>query len=261
MTSPNTNTTLLDAMIEGAVNFRDLGGHRAGDARVRPGRLYRAGMTHTITEAGLRTLVEQFGLRTVIDLRVARERDEEGLTQFSDHGMRHEHIPLADDVNAPEEIQRQRYEEMRSGTFDWAASYMRMAQTFPDAFRQVFELLAEEGTLPAVFHCTAGRDRTGVTAALVLRSLGVADDDIAADYALSGDLLLPHVHRFMRMPSPIPMTDEEMAGMLRTQASAMLAFLEALERVYGSFDAYLRHIGVGAALVQRLRAALLEPAA
>ncbi len=63
----------LDAAVDGAVNFRDLGGHRAGAQRVRHGLLYRAAMTHEIAEDGLRTLVEHYGLRTVIDLRYAEE--------------------------------------------------------------------------------------------------------------------------------------------------------------------------------------------
>ncbi len=250
----------LDELVEGAVNFRDLGGHRAGPTRVRAGLLYRAGMTHRITDGGLATLTGRYGLRTAIDLRAAREREEDGVARFEQAGMRLYHAPMSDTINAPDEIRRQRYEEMRAGTFDWAASYLRLARGFPETYRRVFEIVTEPGALPAVFHCTAGRDRTGVAAALILSALGVSSDDIAADYARTGAYLHRHVHHFIRPSARMALSHDEMARVLETQAEAMEAFLEQLGREHGSVAGYLAHIGVTRAQTDALRATLLEPA-
>lgn len=251
----------LDDVVDGAVNFRDLGGHRAGDARVRHGVIFRSGMTHHISETGVRHLVEAYSLRTVIDLRVEKERIDDGIAPFEQHGIACHHLPMGDTSVMPEEIRKQRFEEMRAGTFDWTASYLRMARNGSDGFRRVFEILSEPGALPTVFHCVAGRDRTGVSAALLLASLGVDHADIAHDYALTGSLLQPHVHRFMRPAERSTMTVEQMANVLLTAPEAMRAFLDALDQEYGSTAGYLDSIGVHRDTLGILRATLLEPAA
>lgn len=247
----------LDGVIEGAVNFRDLGGLPAGDAYVRPGLVYRSAMTHRITERGVRTLVEELGVRTVIDLRAAREREEDGLLALDGFDVQHHHVPMADTVNAPAEVQRARYEQMRNGVFDWPASYQRMTRNFASGFREFFALLARPAALPAVFHCTAGRDRTGVAAALLLRSLGVSDETIAEDYARTGVYLRPHVRHFIRVGARMQISDEQMMRVLDTRAEAMHTFLAGIDREHGSVEGYLDSIGVSEQEVDTLRGLLL----
>jgi protein-tyrosine phosphatase len=252
--------TCLDETIEGAVNLRDLGGYRAGNAVVRRGVVFRSGMTHHISEAGVRALVERYGLRTVIDLRAAVEHEQDGFAPFEPLGLRVHLLPVADNLNAPAEEQRRRYEQMRAGTFDWAASYLRLTRAGRGVYRRFFEVLAEPDALPAVFHCTAGRDRTGVAAALLLSVLGVSRADVAHDYALSGVLLRPHVRRFIRASSRMQMTEDELARVLETRHDAMDRFLDALSGEYGSVEGYLADIGVTGRQITVIREALLDRA-
>ena len=109
-----------------------------------------------------------------------------------------------------------------------------------------------------MFHCTGGRDRTGVAAALLLSSLGVDDETIAQDYALTGEWLQPHVDRFGRQMEALQMTRESWARLLETSAGAMLRFLAWLREEHGSAQAYLREAGVGAVTVEAAREHLLE---
>lgn len=248
----------LDAHIEGAVNFRDLGGYAAGEGRVRPGLLYRSGMTHGISSAGLRVLRERLAIRTVIDLRAPREAHQEGIAPFHALGIARHGVPVVSAALPDDEFRRQITARF-SGTFDWAASYRRMLDEGQATFRYVCEVLTEPGALPAVIHCTAGRDRTGVVAALLLAVLGVADAEIARDYALSGAYLRPHLPRFARLAEQAGIDAERLARVLDTSEEAMAACLAYLRARYGSAEAYLRAAGVSAERLHRLRTLLLEP--
>lgn len=251
----------LDDAVEGAVNFRDLGGYLAGDARVRPGQLYRSGMTHTISAAGLHTLATRYGIKSVIDLRAVGELRDDGTGAFAEAGIRHIHAPVFENILYPAEEQQQRLEEMRSGTFDWSASYLRMTEVGGAAFRSVFAAVADAESVPLVFHCAAGRDRTGVTAALLLRALGVDADTVAADYAHTGELLRPHATRFIRSDARDRLTEEQMIRLLATRAEVMHHFLDTLTDRYGSVEGYLASIGVTDDTLRAVRRTLLESVA
>ena len=249
----------LDAAIDGAMNFRDLGGHIAGEMRVRRGLLYRSAMTHEITVDGMRTLADQYRLRTVIDLRSEDEIEEYGTAAFVEAGIAYLHAPVISRGRAaPAEIMERYRQEMRAGAFDWTASYLRMVENGADAFRQVFDTLTAPGALPAMFHCIAGRDRTGVAAALVLGTLGVSADDIAGDYALTGTHLRPHAHRFARQAERLELTHEQMTAILETDAGAMQRFLDEMVQRFGSIEGAVRAIGVPERTLRTLRDRLLE---
>lgn len=250
----------LDASVDGAVNFRDLGGRHAGALRVRRGLVYRSAMTHEIAPSGVRRLAEEFGLRTVIDLRSDEEIQTYGVAPFAAAGIAYHHHSVTSRAASPPAIVARYQQQMREGAFDWTASYLRMVENGGAAFRAIFAILgAPEGT-PAVFHCIAGRDRTGVAAALLLGSLGVSADEIAHDYNLTGLHLRPHAHRFSRQAERLSISHEQMTAILETEAEAMRRFLDEVTRRHGSIEGTVRSLGVEDETLARLRAALLEPA-
>jgi protein-tyrosine phosphatase len=259
--APQTAPALscLDAEIEGAVNLRDLGGLPAPGGVLRPGRLYRAGITHRISPAGLRLLAGRYGLRTVIDLRTADELAA-GLAAWHDAGIDHLHVPVLLRTEGANEALRQRSAAFRSGSVDWSALYVQMLNAGAPAFRRVFATVARSEALPAVFHCAGGRDRTGLVAALLLAALGVEDEVIAADYARTGALLRPHVDLFATELDRLALSRDEMLRLLETKEEAMLGLLRALREQHGTPAAYLETIGVAAADVDALRVALVAPA-
>lgn len=253
------NPRVLDATIEGAVNLRDLGGYRTRDGSVvRAGRLYRSGMMHTITPAGLATLRDTLGLRTVVDLRNAAELEADGVSPFADYGIAWCNAPIGGDtVMTPEEL-KERYEAYSDGRVDWSESYVNMSIRSAASFRTLFEVAADAASAPLVFHCSGGRDRTGIGAALLLSSLGVDDETIALDYALTGDLLQPHVDRFSRQMEALHITRESWARLLETSAGAMRRFLAYLREEHGGGEAYLRDAGVSATAFTAARQHLLQ---
>jgi protein-tyrosine phosphatase len=112
--------------------------------------------------------------------------------------------------------------------------------------------------MPAVFHCIAGRDRTGVVAALLLGTLGVNAGDIAEDYAITGTHLKRQSHRFARQAERLELTTEQMSRILETEADAMHRFLEELIRRHGSVESAVLTLGVRESTITTLRDALLE---
>jgi protein-tyrosine phosphatase len=190
VTSSSIQRRVID-WIPGALNLRDFGGYPNEDGRmVGMGLLYRSGLTHAIPTEGIASIVSGLGIRTVIDLRGHGER-ERGLSAFESLDVRCIHEPLGTDLGVPsgaafQELARR----IVHGEFDWAARYWSMLTLNGDRFARILDVLSEPAALPALVHCTGGRDRTGVTVAVIQAALGVGDAEIAADYALSTELLL-----------------------------------------------------------------------
>ena len=257
--TPTADPQCLDGDIDGAVNFRDLGGYRTQDGRVvRSGRVFRSGMMHHVTPAGLSALRDTLGVRTVVDLRNAQELSADGCSPFEDYGIVWRNVAIGGETVMTPEERQERFKAMAAGPVDWCESYIRMSEHAPAAFRTFFELAADPANAPLVFHCTGGRDRTGVAAALLLSSLGVDDETIARDYSLTGDLLQPHVDLFGRQMEALGMTRESWAKLLETPAGAMRRFLVYLRKEHDGAESYLLSAGVSAPAFEAAKEHLLQ---
>jgi protein-tyrosine phosphatase len=236
---------------EACFNFRDLGGYETVDGRrVRWGALFRSDTLHRMTVADL----DQFralGIRTVFDLRASQELDEDGGLDAS-VAVTHVHLPVLDTVRAPAERRQQ-------VSIEPAEAYAYMTDVGRDALARLFDGLVGPHALPAVFHCTAGKDRTGIAAALLLGALGVDEDTIVADYALT-ELTWPRTEAWVREREPE--TAARWAtypdGALTAKAETMRAFLGALQEQHGTLRDTVRALGVSTATLDALDAALLE---
>jgi protein-tyrosine phosphatase len=130
-----------------------------------------------------------------------------------------------------------------------------MLDVAQEAIGEIFVALAEEPTYPAVFHCVAGKDRTGVTSALLLRVLRVDDATIAADYALSGEYITPRLEAEWAQFSEAQRAryGDIQPYMLRADPETILRTLEFVDAQYGSVTAYLAGCGVSAVQLDALR--------
>lgn len=232
-------------------NFRDLGGYRgAGGRIVRWRSVFRADGVHRLTNDDL----SPFGIRTVVDLRTHLEREERG--HFLHDVVVSHHLPMMQttwerDGLLPED----------DAVAYLTARYGDMLESGREAIAGTFRLLADRSTLPLVFHCAAGKDRTGVMAALLLATLGVSDDDIADDYALSTDATAKWIE-WLRVERPeiIETLDSQPSAFLAAPADAMHRFLGTLRSEHGSPESYLAGIGVGPdVLVEVRRNLLVQP--
>ncbi len=241
--------------LEAVHNFRDLGGYPARDGSVTRWRtLFRADGLHRLTGSDI-DVVRALGLRTVIDLRTQLEVDERGTFPRQHIEVNFAHLPVIDSTWAHEEhVSRSDHEFLA-----WA--YADMLRVGAARFARAMDELAAPGALPAVFHCAAGKDRTGVLAALILGTLGVPRHVVLADYALTADGM-------QRMRAWAERHFPELASRMAETPSAFLAalpealgeVLDAIDASHGSIEHYVLSIGVAPESVASLAEQLLEPA-
>lgn len=252
---------------DGPGNLRDLGGYKTSDGRsVRWGVLYRSDHLGKLSARDLRQL-RRLELATLVDFRSAAEKADAPNRLPRGHGIRVVELPLFDDdtSTAMGTELRARIARGELAGIDAAAllieANQRLVGEFTPAYRQfVAELLAADGA-PVLFHCTAGKDRTGFAAAVVLRLLGVPEEAIVADYMRSRDYSLAARRRDLLLLRLLK--GRELTALVRTllgvEAAYLQAAFDAIDREYGSFDNYVRDgLGLGEAEIARLRARLLE---
>jgi protein-tyrosine phosphatase len=238
---------------ENCFNFRDLGGYEALDGRrVRRRTVYRSDSLHRMTQNDL-DVVLRLGLRTVIDFRSTAELSREAPPRFGDDVIVR-HLPIFEEDALPFKSVEIGDPEPPPGE-----SYLAMATAGADAIAAALNCIATEGH-PVVFHCAAGKDRTGVVAGILLMSLGVPERTVIEDYELS-NLSIERVRNWAHANDPGWAT--EMAAMppwlLRSSGRVMATFLEMLRTRHGSIEGYLDTIGVKTPTVDTLRRRLLDP--
>jgi protein-tyrosine phosphatase len=234
--------------LEGCLNFRDLGGYTGeGGGKIRYGQIYRADDLSKLSAADIARIGE-LGISIVIDLRSAGELDRAPNPLHGRPGFAYHHAPLLDGVNSspdgPPEIQN--LPEM----------YKSLLPNAGPQIRGVFQALCRREGRGAVFHCTAGKDRTGVIAALILKLCGVADGDIIADYALSYEKMKPF---FGVMTQKAREAGVDIPGhLLRSDPAFMEEFLGFLKQTYTGAESYLRGLGLSPGDLAAMRDSLLS---
>jgi protein-tyrosine phosphatase len=238
----------------GPLNFRDLGGYETLSGPVPWGRVYRSDSLHRLTELD-GTKLDELGIRSALDFRAHDELTEIGVGHLGSLEIRHLHLPTTDRAI---HVQPQP---------DWtppdsaAAVYLNMMEHGAGAYAAALRALAQPQNLPAVFFCMAGKDRTGVFAAVLLGLLGVGDDDIVADYALTHEVI-DAIHERTRETRP---TIDEIwsrlpADILGAHAATMTDLLVLVGDRWGSLAGYVDAIGVDAATAAQVRAAVFTSA-
>jgi protein-tyrosine phosphatase len=239
--------------LQGGQNFRELGGYRAADGRtVRWGLLYRSGSMHWLTAADY-TYLSTLGIRTVCDFRDTQERSVEPVDWPATASP---HIVAVDYKNVS---------GMGTPDATWTAQrarqtmtelYPRLLAQFNGQYRRMFqELLA--GHAPLAFNCTAGKDRTGVGAALLLTALGVPRETVIQDYALSNQYFDPA--KALRTPAIANQPWNQLPPDARAAfAQANPVYIEAVFRVLddhaGGAQGYLHEeLGLSASDLVQLR--------
>jgi len=239
---------------EGCVNFRDLGGYRTVDGRmVAWRRLFRADGLNKLTATDRSTLVE-LGLATVIDLRTLEEAEQRGGFPVDEVPVRYVGLPLTDVLPATEDLPDWR-------EADYVADrYGAMVSEGGPVLTEAIHVLASGEALPAVMHCSAGKDRTGVLSALVLAFLGVPDETIVEDYALSAAAMGRLLERLKaEYPEATDQVEKYAPAILHVVPDTMERFLGTLVQEYGSYDGLAGALGVVEAM-DRLRSTVLVDA-
>jgi len=235
---------------EAVFNFRDLGGYwTPGGQTVAWRRLFRSSELHHMTSHDIIRLKEEIRLRSVIDLRSSRQL--EPLSPLIEVGVEYYNIPLIDRGNDPENV-RQDFSNMGE-----VYSYLVRNEEFGRRVVEALEIIAEPNNLPLVFHCSAGKDRTGILTAIVLGILGVTDEDIIEDYTLTAPYMKELIIRWNSDPRAAEALKNVPDYLLEASPESMAFFLSTLKREYGSATGYAEAHGAAVSLIHRLETALL----
>src|SRR3954454_12623572 len=244
--------------LDGALNWREVGGLPTTDGRrVRPGRLFRSDTLQCLPEASVRRLADDVGLATVIDLRLPYEVEVEGRGALAEVPHRYHHLPF---LVAGTEQAGNATPRFTSDHDVVVQHYLGYLETSPDAVAGVVQVLAAPDALPAVVHCAAGKDRTGVAVAVLLRAVGVPADLVAAEYASGADRMADVFAQLRRMKSYGERLDAMPAEARVTEVATMERFLAAVDEEYGGVRRFLLAHGVAEETLTRLREQLTEPA-
>ena len=256
--------------LEGAANFRDLGGYGTSDGRfVRWGVLYRSDHLGGLTASDY-AYIGTLGIRLVCDLRTSGERsgapttwqgsmpDVLSATMLTDEEL-NPPVPPRQPDDFPRRVAAARRPPETSG-------YDRFVTKYVGSYAQVLRRLVS-GDVPAVTHCSAGRDRTGVYSAIVLTLLGVPWDTVLNDYLLTNrywltealiaqrQRLLQKQYQLQELPASL-----DVRTIYTLHARQLEMTFETIRREYGSFDAFRRStLKVSDAELEAMRARFLEP--
>jgi len=244
---------------EGTLNFRQVPPLETADGhRVIAGKLFRSDTLQFLSEPAAAHVVDVLGIRTIIDLRMGYELDREGRGRLEGSDLHYHHLPFTVSGTSTEDSAA----PILNPDDPIVPHYLGYLTTVPESVVGVIRALcAGEGTaLPAVIHCTAGKDRTGVAVALVLSVLGVDDESVADEYAAGADRIAAVMERLRSMPSYGDTVDRLPPEANITPPEYMLRFLAGVREQHGGVQEYLLAHGVTQEDLRQLRAALTEPA-
>jgi protein-tyrosine phosphatase len=235
--------------LAGTYNLRDVGGYPARGGTVRWRTLLRSDALHRLDDAG-REQLAALHLRTVIDLRTPGETELAPSALGAGFTGQRQHIPVLDGASfatLPPEL---------------SAIYRFMIDDCGTTLGAAVRSLARPGALPALIHCSAGKDRTGTLTALVLAAIGVPDEDIAADYALSHTYLLADPDEALRRVRDSTGLGQRLnLQLLGAKPETIGGLLGYVRDQAGSVPDYLRAHGVTSQDLDHLHQALVEPPA
>jgi protein-tyrosine phosphatase len=244
-----SDTPVRHLKLEGASNFRDVGGYPTADGRTtRWRRIFRSNHLGHLTEADI-GVVRGLGVKSAFDFRGTEERTAAACKVEE---IRVHSLPIEPTVVAALRARLQARALASADALDiMRESYRGYVRLNTHSFRELFAQILKDSA-PLVIHCTAGKDRTGFACALVLHALGVPDQVIADDYLLT--------NRFYRRdPNASPdLPDEVRQAIGSVEASFLAAGFEAVRADYGGLENYFRDgLGLGTAERKELKALYL----
>ncbi len=231
--------------LEGAANFRDLGGYASEDGRtVKWKTFYRSDKLADLTDSDLGTLAE-LGLKLVCDFRGPGEWQEEPDRLPTDPAPEVAHLEIWDPSFSSEGFR----EAMSDSDTEIDLANLLVegnrlfAGKFSDRYAAMFERITRPENLPAVVHCTAGKDRAGFASALILRTLGVPMETVYDDFLLTNHYTAERIEQqvfMIRLFSMFRVSAADLRAVMGVERRYLEAAFDEIETNYGDFDSYRR---------------------
>ncbi len=227
--------------LDGSANFRDLGGYETTDGRVvKWGRVFRSDSLARLSEKD-RTSLQELDIKTVVDFRSSEEVDKAPDRLPEQISIKYLHLPIYRTGLNPVKA----FERMQAGDISWLTKdfiirgYINSVENFSGIFATVINNLVIPGNCPLVFHCTAGKDRAGTCAALILRALEVPEETVIQDHDLSNIYIANVLEKMYRQVESIGLDPEKVAPYFTAIKESIIALLDHLRKTYGSVQDYL----------------------
>ena len=249
--------------LAGAPNFRDLGGIPAAQGRpIRSGRLYRSEAIANL-DADEAAALARLGIGLVFDLRSAAEAQAVPNHYWTAQGAEVLAFDIGADVKAKGSFWNRLQDDARPETVSLLLQsvYRSIPMAVAPALRTLFDRLAQ-GAPPLLIHCSAGKDRTGVTVALLLHALGASDAAILDDYlettARISESTLAHARRQFSEIAGAPISEDSLAMLAGVRGEFLAQSFSYIERKFGGADAFLaEHAGLDDRKREAMRAQVL----
>lgn len=263
ITGPTSPPSICDQRLplRGAVNFRDLGGYTTSVSRyVKKGLVYRSDHLSRLT-MGDRLMLQRLRFKVVCDLRTVHEQQQAPDLLPADGSIRQLSLPvLANGFDPASAMDR-----LKSGESAWLSMdffielYRRYLDDFGPVWGKILDLAASPDNLPLVFHCTGGKDRTGICAALLLKVLGVEEEIIFFDHYRSNLCNAERLQPIYAEFAALGIAPEKAAPYLQAPIEPLVAMFDHLKRKYGTVEDYLRQkAGLNPTTLSALQTSLLQ---
>ncbi len=249
----------------GAKNFRDLGGYRTSDGKLTRWRLlYRSDSLHKLTSSDLKRLSD-LRLEWIVDFRSPREKEDWPDRLPNGIAARLVEIPIVD--SSTRIYQQSSRDEILKNlknidpVHSLTGTNVELATRFTDEMRKFIAVLLSSNGRPGLFHCTAGKDRTGFAAAITLRMLGVPHQVVMEDYLLTNKYFYTAQRRNLLLLRLIKgkQIARVVSGMIQADSAYLSAAFQAIDQKHGSFDQYVhKELGLTAQDVEHLKNLYLE---
>jgi len=249
--------------MDGADNFRDLGGYKSSDGRrVKWGLLYRSDSLHELSDDDM-GFIQRLGIRQIVDFRTTFEKQED--PDRIPEGVNY--VERAIDVEGT--AVKQLFEKISSGDID-DLKPRELLQNANRAFvtdqRHVYgphlKSLLDDHNIPSVAHCTGGKDRAGFGAAITLLALGVPEETVISDFMLTNQYTQSKIEKYIwmiRLGSFFRTDPEKIRPLLGVERSYIAAALDQIKRDYGTVRNYIRQgLGMSDTEIQLLKNKFLE---
>ena len=228
--------------LEGSVNFRDLGGYETVDGRrVKWGLVFRSDNLGRLTDRDV-TFLQRMGIRLVCDFRTPAEAEKLPDRFPRDGPAKYLHLPIRHGEFDPANT----FERIQKGDIEWMTEefmikgYIKNIDNFAPVWSTLFNCLSDRSSRPIVFHCTGGKDRAGVCAALILLTLGVPDETVITDHGLSNVYIAGVLEKIYARIRSMGVDPQQVSSYFTAPQNAIVAFIDHIRQTYGSAAGYLR---------------------
>ena len=258
-----SKTTISERRVplEGSVNFRDLGGYETVDGRrVKWGLVFRSDNLGRLTDRDV-TFLQRMGIRLVCDFRTPAEAEKLPDRFPRDGPAKYLHLPIRHGEFDPANT----FERIQKGDIEWMTEefmikgYIKNIDNFAPVWSTLFNCLSDRSSRPIVFHCTGGKDRAGVCAALILLTLGVPDETVITDHGLSNVYIAGVLEKIYARIRSMGVDPQQVSSYFTAPQNAIVAFIDHIRQTYGSAAGYLRKkAGIEQKVIDQLKKDLLE---